>query len=130
MNYNPLDVKPKELISESLEGVLDPLEEQLENFIILGSLVFSKEEIFTGSLLAVEFGDNPKIDIKAMVKKSFEFIGSNLLTKRKVHSLVLSMGEEIIQIPGPFSISNLKIVETDYENKTCVLAIDLFKEQP
>jgi hypothetical protein len=131
MSYNPLYVEPKELISESLQDAFDSTQEtKLEDQLILASLVINNDELFTGKLLGVEFGDNPKLDIKALTQKSFEFIGSNLLTKKKIYSLILTLGEAMIQVPGPFNIVNLKIIEIDYENKTCVLAIDLFKDQP
>ena len=131
MSYNQFNVEPKELISDSLQDVFEsPEDSKVEDLFILASLVISQDELFTGNLLAIEMGDNPKLDIKTLIQKCFKFIGSTMLTKKQVHSLVLSCGEDIIQVHGPFKISSLKIVEMDYEHQTCVLAIDLSKCQP
>lgn len=133
MNYNPLDDEPKELMSDSLQDSFPSEEQQLEelkNIFIVASLAFEDGEDITGNMLGIEFGDNPKLDVKVLTESTFKFIGTTLLTKKNVSSILLIHANEMIKIPGPFRIGSLKIVEMDYENRACVLAIDLFKDCP
>ena len=53
-----------------------------------------------------------------------------LFARNLVKLIYLTCAEEVIEIPGPFKLNCLKIVEMDYQNRACVLAIDLFKDCP
>jgi hypothetical protein len=133
MSYNPFDVEPNELVSESLQDML-PNEEtsttELENIFILVSLLLEDGPILNGNLLGIEFGDNPRLDIKVLTQNCFNFISEIIKDKKKVKSVYLIHGDEVIEVSGPFSVSCLKIVEMDYQNRACVLAIDLSDNRP
>jgi hypothetical protein len=131
MSYNPLDVEPKELISESLQDVFsnETQVNKLENIFIVVSLVFEDGSMLTGNMLGIEFGDNPKLDIKALTQNCFTFIGEVIKFKKRIKSIYLIHGEEVIEVPGLFSVNCLKIIEMDYQNRACVLAVDLFNDR-
>lgn len=133
MNYKHIDAPPpKELISDSLHDAFEP-EQQRVNLIdqlMMVSLVVNKDYFISGSLLGLDMSENPRIDVKALITKSFDFIKNIVLNQERIHSLVLTLGDDFTQVTGPFKISSIKILETDYENRTCVLAIDLLKVQP
>lgn len=134
MNYNPFDEEPKELMSDSLQDILQTNEQQIEeikSIFILACLNLGEgvDELI-GNLLGIEFGMNPRLDIKVSTDKTFKFIANQLSSPKDVKSVLLIHANEAIQIPGPFKINNLKIVEMDYENRACVLAVDLFKDCP
>jgi len=132
MNFNLFD-EPKEMMSESLQDSLQEPQtniQELESIFLGVSLILESGEMLMGNLVGVELSDNPKIDMKVLTKNCFEFIGKNILTKQKVLHLILSHGGELIRVSGPFNITIFKIVEMDYQNRACVLAIDLFKDCP
>jgi len=132
MNFNLFD-EPKEMMSESLQDSLQKPQtntQELESIFLGVSLVLESGEMLMGNLVGVELGDNPKIDMKVLTKNCFEFIGKNILTKQKVLHLMLGHDGELIRVSGPFNITIFKIVEMDYQNRACVLAIDLFKDCP
>jgi hypothetical protein len=133
MSYNPLNVEPKELISESLQDAFSNEETQtneLENIFIVASLTFEDGSMLTGNMLGIEFGDNPKLDVKVLTQNCFTFIGEVIRSKKRIKSIYLIHGEEVIEVPGPFNVNCLKIIEMDYQNRACVLAVDLFKDHP
>lgn len=133
MSYNPFQAEPKELMSDSLRETFIAEENQLtelENTFILASLVFEDGTSLIGNILGIEFGDNPKLDVKILTQNCFKFINNMLFARNLVKSIYLTCAEEVIQIPGPFKLNCLKIVEMDYQNRACVLAIDLFKDCP
>ena len=133
MSYNPFQAEPKELMSDSLRETFIAEENQLtelENTFILASLVFEDGTSLIGNILGIEFGDNPKLDVKILTQNCFKFINNVLFARNLIKSIYLTCAEEVIEIPGPFKLNCLKIVEMDYQNRACVLAIDLFKDCP
>jgi len=130
MSYNPIDVDPKELVSDSLHDVFAEDLKALDDYFILASLVIDEENILTGTIVGVEFGENPKLDFKVSTRSCFEFIGKKLLRQCKVKDLFLNFANDSVRVSGPFLITSFKIIEMDYENKACVLAVDLFKDRP
>lgn len=135
MNFDQLNAEPKLLVSDSLKDVLpeDQLDQVDEMFISIAVVVDPRDASLTGNLSAVEFGENPKIDVKTSLKEAFRFIGhvvSNKHTGKEVNSLILLLGEDSISIPGPFKMSGVKIVDVDSSSKLCILAIDLIKDTP
>ena len=133
MSYNPFQAEPKELMSDSLRETFIAEENQLtelENTFILASLVFEDGTSLIGNILGIEFGDNPKLDVKILTQNCFKFINNMLFARNLVKLIYLTCAEEVIEIPGPFKLNCLKIVEMDYQNRACVLAIDLFKDCP
>ena len=133
MSYNPFQAEPKELMSDSLRETFIAEENQLaelENTFILASLVFEDGTSLIGNILGIEFGDNPKLDVKILTQNCFKFINNMLFARNLVKSIYLTCAEEVIERPGPFKLNCLKIVEMDYQNRACVLAIDLFKDCP
>ena len=81
-------------------------------------------------MLGIEFGDNPKLDVKVLTQNCFTFISEVIRSKKRIKSIYLIHGEEVIEVPGPFNVNCLKIIEMDYQNRACVLAVDLFKDRP
>lgn len=133
MSYNPFQAEPKELMSDSLRETFIAEENQLaelENTFILASLIFEDGTSLMGNILGIEFGDNPKLDVKILTQNCFKFINNMLFARNLIKSIYLTCAEEVIEIPGPFKLNCLKIVEMDYQNRACVLAIDLFKDRP
>ena len=133
MSYNPFQAEPKELMSDSLRETFIAEENQLaelENTFILASLIFEDGTSLMGNILGIEFGDNPKLDVKILTQNCFKFINNMLFARNLIKSIYLTCAEEVIEIPRPFKLNCLKIVEMDYQNRACVLAIDLFKDRP
>lgn len=131
MNFNQFDTPPKELMSDSLQDAFEPDNKaNLSDQLIMVALIINKDYFFSGSLLGIEISDNPRLDIKILISKGFEFIKNIALAKEQVHSLMVTLGDDATLVSGPFSVSSVKIIETDYENRTCVLAVDLLKVQP
>ena len=133
MKFNPYDFEPKPLVSDSIKDLLpeDQLQEVDHMFISIGLVMEPRDTSLTGNLVAIEFGEVMKIDIKLTLKEAFSFIGnviSNSRHNKKSSNLLLLLGEDDINIPGPFKISGVKIVEIDSANKLCVLGIDLNKD--
>jgi hypothetical protein len=131
MFSNFLNQEPKLLVSDSLkESFLEESEQKsFDSFITAAFVTIPKSNSLIGSLVGVEFAENPKFDIKASLYDAFSFI-TNVLTSsnnQKVQMVILSLGEKDTNLMGPFQISNAKIVEINPINKTCVLAIDLIR---
>lgn len=138
MSFNPRDSEPKLLVSDSLKDLLheEHIEEVQQMFISVG-LVFDPRELsITGNLVGIEFSDHEfsdqiKVDIKLTIKEAFDFIGnvvSNVHHNKKSSALLLLLGEDAVNVPGPFKVSSVKIIELDSTNKLCVLGIDLTKD--
>jgi len=135
MNFNQLNAEPKLLVSDALKDVLpeDELAQVNEMFISIAVVTEPRDSSLTGNLAGIEFGENPKIDLKTSLKEAFTFITnvvSNEDHNKKVNSLILLLGEESVSIPGPFIMTGIKIVDIDSSSKLCVLAIDLLKDTP
>ena len=83
-----------------------------------------------GNLVGIEFGSNPKIDMRVSLKDAFNFVGNILVNEynKRSRSIILAHSGEVINIPGPYRIANAKIIEVDPVNKLCILAIDLIKD--
>lgn len=130
MNFNS-ERQPRLLYSDSLEGNLpdEIFDEIFESGISVVIVTENKEDFIIGTLVGVEFSENLKIDIKISIEHVFNFVTSILsdVTKRKVKNVILSLGEEIANFSGPYNIKSAKIIEIDVPNKSCVLAVDLFK---
>jgi len=132
MNYTLPDSEPKELMSESLQESFpsDVEQQDIEDIFIVISLILEDNSMLSGNLLGIEFGENPKIDMKVLTKNGFLFINKLLKKQPNIKSVIMIHGKDAIEISGLFKIGNLKIVEMDYQNRACVLAIDLFKDCP
>ena len=125
----------KFVIPSTLKDVLpeDELAQVNEMFISIAVVTEPRDSSLTGNLAGIEFGENPKIDLKTSLKEAFTFITnvvSNEDHNKKVNSLILLLGEESVSIPGPFIMTGIKIVDIDSSSKLCVLAIDLLKDTP
>ena len=135
MSFNHLNTEPKLLVSDALKDVLtsEQLEQVDDMFISVAVVVEPRDASLTGNLVGVEFGEKLKVDVKATLQDAFQFIGkvtSNKEHNKKCNALILVLGEDSINIPGPYSIFSTKIVEIDSTNKLCVLAIDLTNLAP
>ena len=119
------------MVSDSLQGVLsnEDIEKFGQRYISTAIVVDPIDLSLTGNLVGIEFGVNPKLDIKVLISEVFKFIGGILVDdKRRIASnILLNLGDDSIVISGPFKILNAKIIEIDSINQLCVLAIDLFK---
>lgn len=122
-----VNAEPKLLISESLQDVLpeDDLAQIDEMFISAAVVIDAKSPMLVGNLIGIEFGEFVKIDVKVPIRMAFEFVSMLLKEKKNAQFAALMLADETSKVPGPFSISNIKIVEVDPSNKLCVVAIDL-----
>lgn len=132
-HFNPLDMVPKQLISDSLEGILstDEVEEQIDHLFIAAAIILDpRENSIMGNLVGVEFSSGTKIDLKISLHDAFNFISNVLIDEqsRKIESVILTHDKKIVNVSGPFTVSNAKIIEIDSTNRMCVLAIDLIKK--
>ena len=132
MDFDHFNTEPKLLVSDSLQDVLS--EEQLQGiddmFITVALVDDSNSLVLSGHLVGIEFLPQPKIDIKVSLRDAFNFVSNILIheKRRKASSMVLMLGSDAVNIPGPFSISNSKIIEIDPTNKLCIVAIDLISD--
>jgi len=130
--FDKINTEPKLLVSDSLQGSLS--EEELgqvdDIFITAVIVVDPKEFSLMGNLVGIEFGSNPKIDMRVSLKDAFNFVGNILVNEynKRSRSIILAHSGEVINIPGPYRIANAKIIEVDPVNKLCILAIDLIKD--
>jgi len=130
MKFNPYNIEPKLLVSDSLKDALpeEQLQEAGEMFITVGIALEPREISLTGSLVGIEFTNPMKVDMKVSLREAFAFISnvvSNKQHNKTSEGILLLLGEDVTSIPGPFAISSVKIVEIDPANKLCVLAVDL-----
>lgn len=123
---------PRELISDSLKGVLN--EEEMvkayeETFISVLLAYEEKSKCVLGNLAGIELTESGmKIDFRVALDDAFDFI-SNFVSEKKyteLRAIILSLGDKITKLVGPYLIRDLKIVEIDSSNRLCVLAVDLF----
>lgn len=127
MTFYPFNVDPKELTSDSLQGVLP---EDVKDIFVMAAIVLRpKTNSLVGTLAGVEFGDAIRLDMKVSLKDAFKFISTTLVDKekREIDGVILTLGEEVVTLSDSFCIRSAKIVEIDSANKICILAIDLFK---
>jgi len=135
MNIDQINTEPKFLVSDVLKDVLTEteLEQVDEMFISVAIITKPKNSSLTGNLVGIEWGKNPKIDVRTSIKDAFYFISklaSNQLVNNEASSLALLFGKEITTISGPFLMNSVKIVDIDPSNQLCILAIDLIKDEP
>lgn len=129
MNFDEINTEPKLMVSESLQDSFTADEVSQYHDMFITTALQIDEELITGNLVGVEFGVNPKLDIKIPLATAFEFIGNTLLTTNlTVRAIVMMLGEKTLSIPGPYRIFNAKIIEIEPENRLCVFAIDLIKD--
>lgn len=133
MKFNPYDIEPKLLVSDSIKDEIseEHLQQAVEMFISVGLVIEPKENSLTGNLVGIEFSEPMKLDMKVSLKDAFSFISkvvSNNKHTKKVHALLMLLGEESTSIPGPFKITSVKILEIESASKLCILAIDLTKD--
>lgn len=127
MTFYPFDVDPKELTSDSLQGVLP---EDVKDIFVMAAIVLRpKTNSLVGTLAGIEFGDTIRLDVKVSLKDAFKFLGLTLTDKekREIDGVILTLGEEVVSLSEVLYIHSAKIVEIDSANKICILAIDLFK---
>lgn len=124
---------PKEMISEDLQGVLpedDMMTAFQESFISVVLVTSNSDESLMGSLVGVEVASAMKLDLRVQTADAFEFLSSVVVGgASSIEMVILNYGDKITKIAGPFGAPSVKIVELDATNKTCVLAVDLIKEQ-
>ena len=129
MNYSDQNTL---LMSESLKGMIPELESseddlsELESNYIIAILHFDQKKYLIGNLVSASFEDAKKLDIKANLQEVFSLLKSLLFDASfKCNSIELHLGEEIIDLKKSYKVTNLKIMELDHQNKSCILAIDL-----
>lgn len=133
MNANYFS-QPKELISSDLEGILPEDESDQESNLSFIAIVFvavDKEDSIMGSLIGIDFSQvSLRVDVKASIENSFLFMSKMLTNQmdRNLDSVILNFEDSVTNVPGPFNISSVKIIELDHVSKTCILAVDLIKD--
>ena len=135
MNFDHINSEPKLLVSDALKEVLqeEELEQVNDMFISVAVVTEPREACLTGNLVGVEFSERLKVDIKLLLKDAFTFISkviSNSRHNKTCECLIMMLGDEVVNIPGPFKIFSTKIIEIDSTNKLCILAIDLINVTP
>lgn len=124
---------PKEMISEDLQGVLpedDMMTAFQESFISVVLVTSNSDESLMGSLVGVEVASAMKLDLRVQTADAFDFLSNVVVgNTSSIEMVILNYGDKITKIAGPFGVPSVKIVELDATNKTCVLAVDLIKEQ-
>lgn len=126
---------PREMISDSLKGVLDDKEmvkAYEETFITVLLANSEKSKCMIGSLVGIELIDlGIKIDCKVSLEDAFNFITNFALDEvsKELRAIILSLGDRITKLTGPYVIHGLKIVEIDSTSRLCVLAVDLFNKK-
>lgn len=133
MNFSSESQKSRIMYSDSLHGNLpdELLEEAFKSTISAVLIVDPKEASIMGTLVGIEFSENPKVDIKISLENVFDFITNVLsnVSEAKSSGIILSLGDRIASFQGVYDIRSAKIVEIDIVNKSCVLAIDLIKSK-
>lgn len=128
------DSKPKELMSEDLQGVLQ--EENIvntfqESFISVIIVTQDKEDSLIGSLVGVQLESNIKLDMRVSLEDAYSFVSKILTNKisKLLSNIIFSYSDNSTVVKGPFEASSIKIVEIESNSKVCVLAIDLIRQQ-
>ena len=122
--------EPKLLISDSLQGVLpeEDLAQLDEMFVTVAVVVDATSPMLMGNLVGIEFGEVLKIDMKIPIRMAFEFVAMLMNEPKKPAKFAaLMLAEDTVKVPGPFGVTNVKIVDVDSSNKLCVVAVDLVK---
>lgn len=126
---------PREMISDSLKDVLN--EEEMakayeETFITVLLAHNEKSKCMIGSLVGIELLElGIKIDCKVSLDDAFNFVTNFTLDDRskELRAIILSLGDRITNLTGPYVIHGLKIIEIDSTSRLCVLAVDLFNKK-
>jgi len=135
MNSNFIDQEPKLMMSDSLQDVVDDetaTKMYEEMFITTALVTKAKENSLIGSLVGIDLAAQTKIDIKVSLAAAFNFV-SNMLKNEDgkiLKTVIMTLGDRITDVSGPYKITGTKIVEIDPSNKSCVLAVDLIKDIP
>lgn len=128
----------KLLMSDSLQGMVPEIEEQLlsyeESIIIVGVDYRTKEfqDIIAGSVVGIAFETNViKVDLRKNVKEIYRFIMFCCQNPEiECHGLYMQHGESETVLQGPYKIVSPKLTDIDHKEKTCTLSLDLIKIIP
>jgi hypothetical protein len=99
-----------------------------EMFVTVAVVVDATSPMLMGNLVGIEFGEVLKIDMKIPIRMAFEFVAMLMNEPKKPAKFAaLMLAEDTVKVPGPFGVTNVKIVDVDSSNKLCVVAVDLVK---
>jgi hypothetical protein len=126
---------PKQLMSDSLQGLIPDYEDQMNAFqdafmiAFLVLVVDGKETELTGSLtgLSLESRDIVKMDVRVKLETAYDVTKRFYVSDVTCHSVHFLLGNDVLPIEGNFKLSSPKIVDIDHQNKMCTLGVDLFR---
>ena len=123
-------------MSDSLRGMIPELEEEQFNafqdaFVIVGLLVRSGEERheITGNLVgvSVESRDVVKIDVRTSVTAAYRSLKRHAEGGLTCDTCQMVLAAEATCLDGPYTVSSVKVLDFDHQNKMCTLALDLIR---
>lgn len=137
MNLQDLSAE-KLLMSDSLQGMVPELEEQIrayEDSIIIVGVDYRTgdfRDVIAGSVVGIAFEDNViKVDLRKNIIELYQFIKFYLQNPNiECHGLYLQNNENEIVQQGRFKITSPKLTDLDHKEKTCTLSLDLIKVIP
>lgn len=124
--------EPKLMMSDSLQEVVSPEEVASlydSMFISIVLVPNNHDQSLMGSLVGIEATKNTKVDLRVSLENAFNFFSNFTKDENEkiLDKVILSFNGKISIMNGPFAVTNIKIIEINPEAKSCVLAVDLIK---
>lgn len=133
-----IDEEDRLLMSDSLVGMIPELEEGKIKDIDDALLVVAFEliyenldevDVLAGRTEGISFESTSeiKVDMRVQLNKAYDTIKKFKTTGLSCRMLHLYLGDDELNIEGPFKVANTKLFNFDIENKMCTLGFDLVK---
>lgn len=135
MNNIIIDDSDKLLMSDSLQGVVPELEDQMKNYedsIIIIGVEYSTDQlkdVIAGSLVGISFEPEVlKIDFRKSINECYQFFKICIENDRVTSAAIYlqNSGDESL-IKGRFRIVSPKLTDLDHRENTCTISIDLVR---
>ena len=127
------------LMSDALKGVVPDLEDSIkkyeDSFIVVSMLLNAGEDEDTyvsGPVVGLSFESSGviKSDFKVRVAVAHSVMKKFTTGLLKCKTCFVTLGEDDIQLFGPFNVESPKVLDLDPQNKMCTLGVDLIPEGP
>lgn len=119
------------LMSEDLRGQIPEIEDsinQFEDAFIVVVLEVNNDEPLAGSLNGISVEQQTiKVDIKTNLREAYLTLNKHINKTLVCSSCHLHFSSIESVLKGPFTVSSVKLIDIDRNNKTCILGIDLFR---